>query len=57
MSHSPLMGFTEPAPQTRKRVDEALDGARAFIAAFDPELIVAFAPAPSNGFFSALMPR
>ncbi len=56
MSHSPLMGFTEPAPETRKRVDEALDGARAFIAEFDPELIVEFAPDHYNGFFYDMMP-
>src|SRR5664279_5599150 len=56
MSHSPLMGFTEPAPETRKRVDEALDGARAFIAQFDPELIVEFAPDHYNGFFYDMMP-
>ena len=56
MSHSPLMGFTEPAPETRTRVDEALDGARAFIAAFDPELIVEFAPDHYNGFFYDMMP-
>lgn len=56
MSHSPLMGFTEPAPETRKRVDEALDGARAFIAEFDPELVVEFGPDHYNGFFYDMMP-
>src|ERR1700722_13894407 len=56
MSHSPLMGFTEPAPQTRKRVDTALEGARAFIADFDPELVVLFGPDHYNGFFYDMMP-
>ena len=56
MSHSPLMGFTEPAPDTRKRVDAALDGARAFIAEFDPELVVLFGPDHYNGFFYDMMP-
>ena len=56
MSHSPLMGFTEPAPQTRKRVDTALDGARAFIADFGPELVVLFGPDHYNGFFYDMMP-
>ena len=56
MSHSPLMGFTEPAPQARKRVDTALDGARAFIADFDPELVVLFGPDHYNGFFYDMMP-
>lgn len=56
MSHSPLMGITEPAPETRRRVDDALDGARAFIADFDPELVVLFGPDHYNGFFYDMMP-
>jgi 2,3-dihydroxyphenylpropionate 1,2-dioxygenase len=56
MSHSPLMGFTEPAPQTRGRVDAAFDGARAFIEDFSPELAVLFGPDHYNGFFYDLMP-
>ncbi len=56
MSHSPLMGFTEPAPETRKRVNDALDGARAFIADFDPQLVVLFGPDHYNGFFYDMMP-
>jgi hypothetical protein len=36
MSHSLLMGFTEPADQARERVEAAFDGARAFIADFAP---------------------
>ncbi len=56
MSHSPLMGFIEPAPETRKRVNAALDGARTFIADFDPELVVLFGPDHYNGFFYDMMP-
>jgi 2,3-dihydroxyphenylpropionate 1,2-dioxygenase len=56
MSHSPLMGFTEPAADTRWRVDQALEGARGFIAAFEPELVVAFGPDHYNGFFYDMMP-
>jgi 2,3-dihydroxyphenylpropionate 1,2-dioxygenase len=56
MSHSPLMGFAEPAPQTRKRVDSALDGAGAFVADFDPELVVLFGPDHDNGFFYDMLP-
>ncbi len=56
MSHSPLMDFTEPAPETRKRVDAALNEARAFIAEFDPQLIVLFGPDHYNGFFYDMMP-
>jgi 2,3-dihydroxyphenylpropionate 1,2-dioxygenase len=56
MSHSPLMGFTEPAAETRTRVNEAVDGARTFIAEFDPELVVMFGPDHYNGFFYDMMP-
>jgi 2,3-dihydroxyphenylpropionate 1,2-dioxygenase len=56
MSHSPLMGFTEPAAATRERVDAAFDGARAFIAQFSPELVVMFGPDHYNGFFYDMMP-
>lgn len=56
MSHSALMGITEPAPETRKRVDAAVDGARAFIAESDPELVVRFGPDHYNGFFYDMMP-
>jgi 2,3-dihydroxyphenylpropionate 1,2-dioxygenase len=56
MSHSPLMGFTEPAPPVRSRVDAALGEARAFIADFDPELVVLFGPDHYNGFFYDMMP-
>jgi 2,3-dihydroxyphenylpropionate 1,2-dioxygenase len=56
MSHSPLMGFTEPAAATRERVNAAFDGARAFIARFSPELVVLFGPDHYNGFFYDMMP-
>ena len=56
MSHSPLMGFTEPAVDTRMRVDMALGGARKFVAEFDPELVVLFGPDHYNGFFYDMMP-
>jgi 2,3-dihydroxyphenylpropionate 1,2-dioxygenase len=56
MSHSPLMGFTEPAPDTRQRVNAALDDARGFIADFAPDLVVVFGPDHYNGFFYDMMP-
>ena len=56
MSHSPLMGFTEPADQARERVEAAFDGARSFIADFAPELAVIFGPDHYNGFFYDMMP-
>jgi 2,3-dihydroxyphenylpropionate 1,2-dioxygenase len=56
MSHSPLMGFTEPPRQARERVETAFDGARAFIADFGPDLVVIFGPDHYNGFFYDMMP-
>ena len=56
MSHSPLMGFTEPAVDTRWRVHMALGGARKFVAEFDPQLVVLFGPDHYNGFFYDMMP-
>jgi len=56
LSHSPLMTFTEPSPATRTRVDDALQSARTFIRAFDPELVVLFGPDHYNGFFYDMMP-
>jgi 2,3-dihydroxyphenylpropionate 1,2-dioxygenase len=50
------MGFTEPAVETRRRVDMALGGARKFVADFDPELVVLFGPDHYNGFFYDMMP-
>ena len=50
------MGFTEPAVETRERVDMALGGARKFVAEFDPELVVLFGPDHYNGFFYDMMP-
>src|ERR1700761_6991667 len=56
MSHSPLMGFTEPAVATRERVDAAFDGARAFIAQFSPGRVVMFGPDHYHGFFYDMEP-
>jgi 2,3-dihydroxyphenylpropionate 1,2-dioxygenase len=56
MSHSPLMGYTEPAGEARRRVDAAFETARGFIADFDPDLVVLFGPDHYNGFFYDMMP-
>lgn len=56
MSHSPLMGFTEPAPGARARVEAALASARAFVRDFAPDLCVVVAPDHYNGFFYDCMP-
>lgn len=56
MSHSPLMGFTDPPGDTRARVDAVFDQARAFVADLAPDLVVLFAPDHYNGFFYDMMP-
>lgn len=56
MSHTPLMGFNEPAPGVREEVDALFDRARAFVKEVDPTLVVTFGPDHYNGFFYDLMP-
>ncbi|BCB83739.1 3-carboxyethylcatechol 2,3-dioxygenase [Phytohabitans suffuscus] len=55
-SHSPLIGLHDPEPSVRAEVDGVLSAARAFVADFDPELVVVFAPDHYNGFLYELMP-
>ncbi|NWB85878.1 3-carboxyethylcatechol 2,3-dioxygenase [Pseudomonas gingeri] len=56
MSHSPLVGFVDPAPAVLAEVGCNVDDARARIATFDPELVILFAPDHYNGFFYDVMP-
>ncbi len=56
MSHSPLLEHVDPGPETTAAVTEAFDAARAFVADYDPDLIVSFGPDHYNGFFYELMP-
>ena len=56
LSHSPLIGKNDPAPEVLLRVEAAVGTARAFIADFAPELIVLYAPDHYNGFFYKEMP-
>lgn len=56
LSHSPLIGKNDPAPEVLARIDAAVDGARAFVRDFDPELVVLYAPDHYNGFFYKEMP-
>ncbi|WP_324785803.1 3-carboxyethylcatechol 2,3-dioxygenase [Streptomyces sp. H51] len=56
LSHSPLIGKNDPAPDVVAAVDAAVDEARAFVRAFDPELVVLYAPDHYNGFFYKEMP-
>ncbi|KAB2340209.1 3-carboxyethylcatechol 2,3-dioxygenase [Actinomadura rudentiformis] len=56
LSHSPLIGKNDPAPEVLERVEAAVSGARDFVRDFDPELVVLFAPDHYNGFFYKEMP-
>jgi len=56
MSHSPLLEFAEPPEDVSTAVDSAFAEARAFVAEYDPTLVVSFAPDHYNGFFYDLMP-
>lgn len=55
-SHSPLMGVNHPPEDIAAAVEDAFGRARDFINAFDPELVVIFAPDHYNGVFYDLMP-
>ncbi|EOM78553.1 3-carboxyethylcatechol 2,3-dioxygenase [Rhodococcus rhodnii] len=56
LSHSPLIGKNDPDADTLARIEAAVAGARAFVAEFDPELVVLYAPDHYNGFFYKEMP-
>lgn len=56
LSHSPLMGRNNPAQNVIDEVDAVLADARAFIAAFDPQVVVIFAPDHYNGVFYDMLP-
>ena len=56
LSHTPLHGYYDPAPEILEEVERIHTAARARVAAFDPELVVVFAPDHYNGFFYDVMP-
>jgi len=56
LSHSPLMGRNDPDRTITEEVEDALDAARAFVADFDPDLVVIFAPDHYNGVFYDMLP-
>src|SRR3990170_4181332 len=56
LSHSPLIGKNDPAADVLALVDGAVGRARDFVKAFDPELVVLYAPDHYNGFFYKEMP-
>lgn len=56
LSHTPLRGRNDPGADVVAEVDAVLNTARAEVEAFDPELILVFAPDHYNGLFYDLMP-
>ncbi|HYR16629.1 MAG TPA: 3-carboxyethylcatechol 2,3-dioxygenase [Mycobacterium sp.] len=56
MSHSPLLNLPGPSRDLLDDIESALAKARAFVSAYDPELVVIFSPDHYNGFFYKLMP-
>ena len=56
MSHSPLLNLPGPSQDLLDDIDGALRQARDFVADFDPQVVVIFAPDHYNGFFYKLMP-
>jgi 2,3-dihydroxyphenylpropionate 1,2-dioxygenase len=43
LSHTPLAGYYDPAPEVVAEVEQVHAAARARVAEFDPELVVVFA--------------
>jgi 2,3-dihydroxyphenylpropionate 1,2-dioxygenase len=56
LSHSPLIGKNDPAPDVLARVARAVNDTRAFVREFAPDLVVLYAPDHYNGFFYKEMP-
>jgi len=56
LSHTPLRGRNDPGTDVVAEVDAVLTAARKEVEAFDPELILIFAPDHYNGLFYDLMP-
>jgi len=56
LSHTPLRGLNDPGADVVAEVDAVIARSRAEVEAFDPELIVLFAPDHYNGLFYDLMP-
>lgn len=56
LSHSPLIGRNDPAPEVLAAAEEAVETARSFVRDFDPDLVVLYAPDHYNGFFYKEMP-
>lgn len=56
LSHTPLFEYVQPADSVLAEVERQQAAARARVEAYDPELVLLFAPDHFNGFFHDLMP-
>lgn len=56
LSHTPLHGYFDPRPEVVAEVERIGRAARERVEAFNPDVIVAFAPDHFNGFFYDVMP-
>ncbi|WP_321898590.1 3-carboxyethylcatechol 2,3-dioxygenase [Paraburkholderia heleia] len=56
LSHTPLHGYFDPQPEVVAEVECIGRAARERVEAFNPDVIVAFAPDHFNGFFYDVMP-
>ncbi|QPK79126.1 3-carboxyethylcatechol 2,3-dioxygenase [Corynebacterium lizhenjunii] len=56
MSHSPLLGINDPAPQIEVKLNEAFATLKEYAKDYDPDLVIVFTPDHFNGFFYNLMP-
>lgn len=57
LSHTPLKGFYDPAPEIVKETRTVIDAMASDLEAFQPEVIFLFAPDHYNGFFLDTMPQ
>lgn len=55
-SHTPLMGLNPAPPEAEAQVNAGFEGLGDWVAAFNPDLVIEFAPDHFNGFFYGLMP-
>lgn len=56
LSHTPLVGYFDPASEVLAEVDAVITVARERIERFSPELVILFSPDHYNGFFYDVMP-
>lgn len=56
LSHTPLIGLVDPEQTILDEIQNTIAHARREIEAFDPELVLLFAPDHYNGFFYDIMP-